>query len=87
VHIDYITVSCLFIISAGAICWFDGGHSDSADPASFRHPVVSTPSSEQPEALQTPSQPIADWKYIRIDGLGLFPGLLCPHHDKVTALF
>jgi hypothetical protein len=22
------------------------------------------------------------WEYIRVDGLGLLPGLVCPHHDK-----
>ena len=25
--------------SAGAICWFDGGHSDSWDPATFKHTI------------------------------------------------
>ncbi len=26
--------------SAGAICWFDGGHSDSMDPASFKEAMM-----------------------------------------------
>ncbi len=55
--------------SAGAICWFDGGHSDSMDPTSYREPV----SLDDPRAY--------DWSYIRVDGLGLLPGLLCPHYD------
>jgi dipeptidase E len=78
--------------SAGAICWFDSGHSDSADPTSFRHPPAaasaSSTSAETPEALAAaaaPSNSVAAWEYVRIDGLGLLPGLLCPHHDKVQS--
>lgn len=48
-------------ISAGAICWFEYGHSDSM---SFYHPD--------------------DWDYIRIKGMGLLKGLLCPHFDGET---
>jgi dipeptidase E len=55
--------------SAGAICWFDGGHSDSMDPTSYREPLPSS----HPRGT--------DWRYIRVDGLGLLPGLLCPHYD------
>lgn len=55
--------------SAGAICWFDGGHSDSMDPASYPRPVP-------------PDDPRrTGWRYIRVDGLGLLPGLLCPHYE------
>jgi dipeptidase E len=28
--------------SCGAMCWFDGGHSDSADPASFRKAMLNS---------------------------------------------
>ena len=55
--------------SAGAICWFDGGHSDSMDPTSYRQPVAD----DDPRAT--------DWRYLRVDGLGVLPGLLCPHYD------
>jgi dipeptidase E len=55
--------------SAGAICWFDGGHSDSMDPTSYREPLPPT----HPRATA--------WRYVRVDGLGLLPGLLCPHYD------
>jgi len=55
--------------SAGAICWFDGGHSDSGDPVTYR----------------IPGAPSDSWKYIRISGLGFLPGLLCPHHDKTQS--
>jgi dipeptidase E len=59
--------------SAGAICWFDGGHSDSMDPTSFRDPLPA----DDPRARE--------WSYIRVDGLGLLPGLLCPHYDRTQA--
>ena len=44
-------------VSAGAICWFDSGNSDSRRFTSGSD------------------------KLIRVRGLGLFPALLCPHHD------
>jgi dipeptidase E len=59
--------------SAGAICWFDGGHSDSMDPTSYLEPVPA----EDPRA--------ADWRYIRVDGLGIVPGLLCPHYGATQS--
>ncbi len=59
--------------SAGAICWFDGGHSDSMDPASYLEPLPA----DDPRA--------ADWRYIRVDGLGLLPGLLCPHYEATQS--
>ena len=46
-------------ISAGAICWFDYGHSDSYR---FYHPE--------------------DWQFIRVRGLGLVKGTMCPHYDE-----
>ncbi|MEX1296255.1 MAG: Type 1 glutamine amidotransferase-like domain-containing protein [Candidatus Limnocylindrales bacterium] len=54
--------------SAGAICWFDGGHSDSMDPTTYLEPVPA----DDPGA--------SEWAYIRVSGLGLLPGLLCPHY-------
>lgn len=48
-------------ISAGAICWFESGHSDSM---SFYHP--------------------RKWKYIEVKGLGLIPGIYCPHYNSMT---
>ena len=47
--------------SAGAICWFERGHSDSM---SFYHPDR--------------------WAYIAVTGMGLLPGLACPHYDGDT---
>jgi dipeptidase E len=55
--------------SAGAICWFDGGHSDSMDPTSYLQPLP-------------PGDPrVGTWRYIRVDGLAILPGLLCPHYE------
>jgi dipeptidase E len=48
-------------ISAGAICWFDAGHSDSM---SFFNPQK--------------------WEYIKVRGLGLVSGILCPHYNSTT---
>ena len=48
-------------VSAGAICWFERGHSDSM---SFYHPE--------------------DWSYIAVTGMGLLPGLACPHYNGDT---
>ena len=44
-------------LSAGAICWFACGHSDSRRFAGR-----------------------ADWRYIRVRGLGLIDALFCPHY-------
>lgn len=62
--------------SAGAICWFDGGRSRSADPAMTRPAMLKAGGLAPPV-----SEP---WEYLRVDGLGLLPGLCCPHYDQVT---
>lgn len=65
--------------SAGAICWFDGGHSDSHDPSTYKDAMLSRgdlPSTEESDA---------HWEYIRVPGLGLLPGLCCPHHDRTQS--
>ena len=59
--------------SAGAICWFDGGHSDSMDPTSYLEPVPAA----NPRANE--------WRYIRVAGLGILPGLLCPHYGATQS--
>lgn len=46
-------------LSAGAICWFEAGFSDSD---SFDND--------------------GDWAFTRVEGLGLVPGLFCPHLDS-----
>ncbi|RNF20352.1 cyclin 1 [Trypanosoma conorhini] len=79
--------------SAGAICWFTSGHSDSADPATYAAAMLrgacgdanKTAAAAVEAQRQRPQQEVEDgaaWSYIRVHGLGLLPGLLCPHHDK-----
>ncbi|KAG7368602.1 peptidase S51 dipeptidase E family protein [Nitzschia inconspicua] len=77
--------------SAGAIVWFDGGHSDSMDPDTYACTMVaqygnaSDKVEEVVDERSTVGSEIKDWKYIRVDGLGFLPGLLCPHHDRIQS--
>eukprot|EP00977_Amphora_coffeiformis_P023879 scaffold14635_cov201-Amphora_coffeaeformis.AAC.12 len=72
--------------SAGAICWFDGGHSDSMDPETWKDAMSAASTIEGDESSNAPeSQDAKEWVYIRIQGLKLLPGLVCPHHDKVQS--
>jgi len=87
--------------SAGAICWFDGGHSDSMDPDTFQRAMMErfgSSSSSATTAATTveesssflpnaavTSSTVKDWKYIRVPGLGFLPGLVCPHHDRIQS--
>ncbi|CAB9521149.1 peptidase family S51, peptidase [Seminavis robusta] len=72
--------------SAGAICWFDGGHSDSMDPDTYKTALQAkfstTAATTVADESSTATDNIKDWKYIRVPGLGFLPGLLCPHHDR-----
>jgi len=81
--------------SAGAICWFDGGHSDSADPDSYLQKMIQDAKDAQmgykaavtDESSAAPSSEadVKAWEYIRVPCLGFFPGLVCPHADKVQS--
>ncbi|KAL3911327.1 MAG: hypothetical protein SGARI_001700, partial [Bacillariaceae sp.] len=79
--------------SAGAIVWFDGGHSDSMDPDTYTKPMVekygnhgdSAATSTVADESSTLGETVKDWSYIRVDGLAFLPGLLCPHHDRVQS--
>lgn len=85
--------------SAGAICWFDGGHSDSMDPDTYKQPMldqfVETAMVDGGagaggglvvmDESSTVGETVKDWRYIRVDGLGFLPGLICPHHDRVQS--
>lgn len=73
--------------SAGAICWFTAGHSRSADPTTFR-PAMTEAAASVPESNPTSAvtsilanKEEGTWSYIRVHGLGILPGLLCPHFD------
>ena len=77
--------------SAGAIVWFDGGHSDSMDPDTYANPMLEKFGGTGDQAKNVADESsalgetIKDWKYIRVNGLGFLPGLLCPHHDRVQS--
>ena len=73
--------------SAGAICWFDGGHSDSMDPTSYRAATLASVLVESPSAAlaSATTNTAASWKYIRVSGLGFLPGFMCPHYDKTQS--
>jgi dipeptidase E len=75
--------------SAGAICWFTSGHSDSADPATYLQPSLTSAAIEagllMPAEVDREKAKLASlsttWSYIRVHGLDILPGLLCPHFD------
>ncbi|KNC74069.1 hypothetical protein, variant [Sphaeroforma arctica JP610] len=72
--------------SAGAICWFDSGHSDSMDPDSYRKNKLAEGSDSRDDSAAPESADDAKpWKYIRVNGMGFLPGLCCPHHDRVQS--
>jgi len=78
--------------SAGAICWFDSGHSDSMDSDSYRTAMLQEQEGKTGSDKKTVSCSSSfdasrgdvkkEWKYVRVPGLGFVPGLVCcPHHD------
>lgn len=83
--------------SAGAICWFDGGHSDSMDPDSYRDSMLvaqtaaaAAHADAEADADESSAAPEGGgaakaWEYIRVPGLGFLPGLCCPHHDRIQS--
>ena len=79
--------------SAGAICWFDAGHSDSLDPDTFREAMLApastttttTTATDESSTAPTSAADAKQWKYCRVSCLGLLPGLVCPHHDKTQS--
>ncbi|GMI28331.1 hypothetical protein TrRE_jg249, partial [Triparma retinervis] len=76
--------------SAGAICWFDAGHSDSFDPDSYKGAMLREfgnypPTKKEDESSDFAGGEAAQWKYIRVPCLGFLPGLVCPHADKVQS--
>jgi dipeptidase E len=85
--------------SAGAICWFDSGHSDSADPETYRLYKLDKFKAGEPKTTSGKSNnsPFAyysgnaqdgdtkDWDYIKVKGLGILPGMVCPHYDRIQS--
>lgn len=72
--------------SAGAICWFDGGHSDSGDPDTYISSAAAPAPAGADEATTFAEGGVAaQWDYVRCPGLGFLPGLCCPHFDKTQS--
>lgn len=75
--------------SAGAIAWFDAGHSDSADPDSYQSAMIAEAQTieKKDESSEAPksAEDAKSWQYIRAPCLGLLPGLVCPHHDRTQS--
>lgn len=84
--------------SAGAIIWFDGGHSDSLDPETVQltRYEASVHVALPPEAAATPASIAAlpaaeralyrkEWEFCRVKGLGFIPLFMCPHHDRTQS--
>lgn len=67
--------------SAGAICWFTSGHSDSADPSTYMRPMIMEAVGKRLTEAQEKEAKATNWSYIRVHGLDVFPGMLCPHFD------
>ncbi|KAG5485496.1 hypothetical protein LSCM1_07581 [Leishmania martiniquensis] len=75
--------------SAGAICWFTSGHSDSADPATYLQPSLKRaalkagliPHDQITKTEAELTELSTSWSFIRTHGLDILPGLLCPHFD------
>ena len=69
--------------SAGAICWFDGGHSDSMDPDWYADVMIAGGGAADPAYEVAPGE--KPWPYVRCPCLGFLPGLACPHHDRTQS--
>ncbi|CAM41807.1 putative serine peptidase family S51, peptidase E [Leishmania braziliensis MHOM/BR/75/M2904] len=75
--------------SAGAICWFTSGHSDSADPATYLQASLKmatlkaglVPQDQITKMEAELAELSTSWSYIRVHGLNILAGLLCPHFD------
>ena len=84
--------------SAGAICWFDSGHSDSSDPETYRQYKLDkfkdVPKTEAGNSNNNPfvyysgntqEGDYKEWSYIKVEGLGIWPGMVCPHYDRIQS--
>ncbi|KAG8346342.1 putative Peptidase family S51 [Trypanosoma vivax] len=74
-------------VLVGSGCFFDGMHCDSANPSTYADAVRGSGAAESAEngKGQDPQEKNGAWPYIRVHGLGILPGLLCPHHDARDA--
>lgn len=70
--------------SAGAICRFTAGHSRSANPATFRSAMLQAAAAMTTASsahAASPAKTKGTWSNIHVHGLGILPGLLCPHYS------
>lgn len=67
--------------SAGAICWCTSGHSDSANPMTYVMPSLLHATGRAAEIDHESKS--TSWMFIRVHGLDIFPGFLCPHYDTI----
>ena len=72
--------------SAGAICWFTAGHSDSADPDTY-YTAMMKDADESKDESSVLGETAKPWKYIRVPCLDILPGFVLPHADKVQVSF
>lgn len=74
--------------SAGAICWFTAGHSDSGDPDTYREAMIAEYAAKEAEKKDESSEFTGEkkpWSYVRVPCLGILDGLVCPHFDKTQS--
>jgi len=69
--------------SAGAICWFDAGMSDSMDPDWYCDTMLAGEGAAAEGYAVGPGE--APWEYVRCPCVGWLPGLACPHHDRTQS--
>ena len=57
------------------------------DPDSYKKKMLGKADSGGDESSGAPGsqEEVKSWQYIRVNGLGFLPGLVCPHHDKVQS--
>lgn len=65
--------------SGGTICWFTSGHSGSAEPRTYLKATLLREAGRDDGLSET----TAEWPFIRVRGLGVLPGMVCPHYDMV----
>ena len=85
----------IFLFSfARTVCWFDAGHSDSADPDTYKLEMLAEAAAAKTDTKATikdestslrEGQAAKNWDYIRVQCLGILPGLVCPHADMVQS--
>jgi len=63
------------------------GHSDSDDPETYRNFMLNDgePTKSNPASDEVNNDAKASWDYIRVEGLGILPGLVCPHYDRIQS--